>query len=170
MTDAMAAATRVRAHLAPALAGLLPLALVLSACGGASKAAERSGTVKVYFCTTVSMPDCRSDATSAQEQAVGASLRRTPNVTKVAFVSKVEALKRIKKKKLIPGLSLKQLPANPLPDEWVVTVNSARNEAKVGTAICAAHYAGVERCRNSGGERMGVTWGSPLLDRIRRLG
>jgi len=113
------------------------------------------------------MPDCKADATRAQEQAVGRALRRSPHVMRVFFVSKAVGLKRFKKKN---PLLVKQLPAiaNSLPDEWVVTVDSDRNEAKVGQAICAAHYRGVEACHPAP-EMGGVQWGSPITDRIRRL-
>jgi cell division protein FtsX len=150
------------------LAGLSALTLALAACGGASTPA-RTGTVKVSFCTTVSMPECKSDASAAQEQAVGRMLRQIPNVEKIAFVSKAEALKRFKK--MEPGIPVKYLPVNPLPDEWVVTVTSDQDEETVGKTICAARYPGVEACATSSmlGDVGGVRWGSPITDRIRRL-
>jgi hypothetical protein len=151
------------------LAGLVAPTLVLSACGGASKPAQHPGTVRVNFCTTLSMPDCKSDATAAQERAVGRILQRIPNVTKVVFVSKAEALKRVKKE--MPAVPVTQLPANPLPDEWVVTVTSDQDRETVGKTICAARYPGVQPCATAGqlGEVGGVTWGSPITDEIRRL-
>ena len=153
-----------------ALAGLLGATLVLSACGGASKSAQPPGTVKVYFCTTASMPDCKTDATRAQEQAVGRALRRSEHVEKIVFVSKAAALEEFKKKNPLSFKQFPKLPENPLPDEWVVTVDSDRNEAAVGKAICAARHPGVQPCATAGelGEVGGVAWGSPLADRIRR--
>ena len=166
----MANKTRVPARRVLVLAALLALTLVLSACGGASKTVQHPGTVRVNFCTTLSMPDCKSDATRAQEQTVGRMLRRIPNVTKVAFVSKSAGLQRFTK--INPALvrGLHGL-ANPLPDEWVVTVSLDRYDAKVGRAICAAHLPGVQPCARGGqrGAAGGVTWGSPITDRIRRL-
>src|SRR5215831_17027893 len=51
--------------------------------------------VKVNFCTMASMStECSKDATNAQEQAVGAALRRDPAVEKVKYVSKEEGLKQ----------------------------------------------------------------------------
>jgi len=149
------------------LAGLLGLTLVAAACGAASTSVQ-SGTVNVFFCTTVSMPDCSTNATPAQERAVGRMLRRIPNVTKTVFVSKAEALRRIKKTS--PAIRTKSLPANPLPDKWVVTVDSDRNDAKVGKAICAAAYSGVQPCAAAGelGEVGGVTWAGSIADRILR--
>jgi cell division protein FtsX len=169
MAFAMADETRVPARRALVLVGLLALTLVVSACGGASKADQHPGEVKVNFCTTVSMSDCKADATRTEERAVGSALRHNPHVVKVVFVSKAEALQRFKK--MNPGFLAPQLPANPLPDAWVVTVDSEHNDAKVGKAICAARHPGVPPCATAAelGEVGGVTWGSPLTDRIRRL-
>ena len=158
--------SRVPARRALVLALTLALTLLLSACG-ASKSAQHPGTVKVYFCTTVSMPDCKSDATVAQEQAVGRALRRIPNVTKVVFVSKAAGLRRFKKQDPL-GPSVKLL-ANPLPDEWVVTVTSERDSETVGKAICAKRYPGVQPCAtlDQRGEVGGVTWRSSLFGHLR---
>lgn len=151
------------------MVALLAAALVLAACGGGSKQVVRRGEVRVFFCTTVSMPDCHADATHSEEMAVGSALRRRDHVVTLAYISKAEALRRFKKEDPL-DLSVK-LPANPLPDEWVVTVDSEGNEATVGKAICAAHYAGVQPCAAAGqlGQAGGVAWGSPIADRIRRL-
>jgi cell division protein FtsX len=140
------------------------LIVTLAACGGAKKT-TRPGRVRVYFCTTVSMPDCKADATRAQELAVGTALLQSPHVLKAVFVSKTAGLKRAKKQN--PPLPYNQLSGNPLPDEWVVTVDSDANNATVGKAICAAGYPGVERCRVPG-ELGGVQW-DILTARIRRL-
>jgi cell division protein FtsX len=104
------------------------------------------------------MPDCKADVTTAQESAIDGALRRSPHVVKVVYVSKSAAMQRFKKEN--PGLPTKQLPANPLPDEWVLTVDSDQNAAKVGKAICAAHYPGVEPCHSA--DRGGVQWMSTL--------
>jgi hypothetical protein len=172
MTDAMADQTALRVRRALVLTGLLALPLVLSACGGSSKPKplEHPATVKVYFCTTVSMTDCTSDATAAQEQAVGQELRRMPNVTKVAFVSKSVGLEQFKKEN--PGL-MRALPTvvNPLPDEWLVTVASDRDRAKVGKQVCGARYPGVAPCPKPGDSRYGdiggAVWKSIITSRIR---
>jgi cell division protein FtsX len=140
------------------LAGLLGLTLVLSACGGA--ASRQPGTVKVYFCTTASMPDCKTDATRAQERAVGQELRQSEYVEKAVFISKAAGLARFEKRN---PLLVKHLPTNPLPDEWVVTVTSDQYKEAVGKKVCAARYPGVERCSNSAlGQFGGVTWRSTL--------
>jgi cell division protein FtsX len=136
------------------LAGLSALTLLPSACGGASKSAHHPGTVKVYFCTTVAMPDCTSNASAAQERAAGRALRRIPDVTKVVFVSKATALKMFKKR------IRKVLPANPLPDVWVATVSSDQYDERVGKRICSAHYPGVEPCPSANSSQYGHVGGA----------
>jgi cell division protein FtsX len=159
----MADEIRVPVPRAVVLAGFLVVTLLLSACG-ASKSAQHPGTVKVFFCTTASMPDCRRNATPSQEASVGRLLRRLPNVTKIEFISKAAALHRMHR--LNPTLPVKSLPVNPLPDEWAVTVASAQDDATVGKAICAARYAGVQRCPPADlggyGQVGGVVWSSGL--------
>jgi cell division transport system permease protein len=73
--------------------------------------------VKVYFCTTT-YEDCTKEATPRQMNRVRAQLVSMPEVKKVVFISKEEALKReLKKyKDLIRGL-----PYNPYPNAFEVT-------------------------------------------------
>jgi cell division transport system permease protein len=128
--------------------------------------------VQVYFCTTTSMDDCKTDATRAQEQAVGRQLRRSPHVQQVTFVSKAEGLK--KEEEQNPDLFLTPLPANPLPDKWVVTATAGRYTPTLGKQICAAGYPGVEPCPAAGskhfGDRGGATWSSGITKRVLTLG
>ncbi len=131
--------------------------------------------VKVNFCTLESMrTECSKDATSSEEQAVGAALRRDPNVERVVFVSKEEGLKQwLKENKDSPiSRSLGFLTANPLPDEWVVTTSAASDTPIVGKRICRAHYPGVEPCATAGqlGEIGGVTWASSITKRVLTIG
>ena len=138
------------------------IAVLLAGCGGAPRPVVH-GVVQVFSCTTVSMRDCKADATKAEELAIGRRLRRTPHVVKVVYTSKAAGLARLKRsnplfKHLFP------LFVNPLPDKWVVTVDSEENTKTVGEAICAARYPGVEPCqRESGGVHWGgVHWGTRL--------
>ena len=135
--------------------------------------------VKVNFCTTISMPECSKNATQAQIAAVGAALRSDPDVKQVVFISKEEGLKRFKHDN--PGEfagAYGLLPANPLPDQWVVTTTAASDTPIVGKRICKAHYAGVEPCATptlSGGagqlgEVGGVTWASSITKRVLTIG
>jgi cell division transport system permease protein len=130
--------------------------------------------VKVNFCTTISMQgECSKDATTAQEHAVRAALRRDPQVEDVQFVSKANGLKKFKHDNPTEfdkawGL----LPANPLPDEYVVTTATAADTPLVGKRICEAHYPGVEPCATAGqlGEIGGVTWANSITKRVLTIG
>ena len=126
--------------------------------------------VQVYFCTTASMTDCKSDATQAQERAVGAALRNDQHVKHVVFVSKAEALKQFKKDNGDFGKAYTLLPENPLPDKWIVTPTQAKFTPAVGKEICRASYSGVEPCpaANSSdlGNSGGVHWQSNVTKRV----
>jgi cell division transport system permease protein len=128
--------------------------------------------VQVYFCTTTSMGDCSKDATSAQEQAVGRALRKSPHVRHVTFVSKAEGLAQEKKQN--PDLFTVSLPSNPLPDKWVVTTTAGRYTPVLGREVCSAHYPGVEPCPAAGaahfGDTGGATWSSGITKRVLTLG
>ena len=126
--------------------------------------------VHVYFCTTVSMPDCSADATQAQEQAVKTELLRNPHVKQVIFVSKEEALAQVKRDfpDMFVGGGI--LPSNPEPDSWDVIPAEPKYTPELGKAICAAHFAGVEKCPRAGtrhfGDAGGVHWGRTPTNRI----
>ncbi len=129
-------------------------------------------SVKVNFCTTASMSNCSKDATPAEEQVVGDALRREPNVKKVMFVSKAQALAI--EKKQYPELFKVPLLANPFPDEWVVTMKSPTYTPVVGKSICRARYPGVEPCPKAGssnyGNTGGAVWGSSVTEHVLSLG
>ena len=134
------------------------IAVLLAGCAGGRSVVH--GVVQVFSCTTVSMPDCDANPTTAQEQAIGRGLRGTPHVVKVVYVSKAAALAHLERS----NPSFKHLPpllANPLPDKWVVTVDSKENAKTVGEAICAARYPGIEPC-HAAGVVGGVQWRSRL--------
>jgi cell division transport system permease protein len=126
--------------------------------------------VKVNFCTTISMPECAKNATQAQIDAVGAALHRDPGVKSVVFISKEKGLLIARKQE--PDLFKVNLPANPLPDEWVVRTSTAADTPILGKRICAAHYPGVEPCATGGqlGEVDGVTWASSITKRVLTIG
>ncbi len=73
--------------------------------------------VKVYFCTPT-YEDCTKDATPQQINATRARLLAMPEVKKVVFISKQEALRREKKKY---GDLIANLPYNPYPNSFEVT-------------------------------------------------
>ena len=128
--------------------------------------------VKVNFCTTVSMPNCSKDATPEQEQAVRQALRHMPNVAKVEFRSKAEGLRIAQRDN--PELFTVPFTANPLPDEWIVTMTSPSYTPTVGKAICRAHYPGVEPCPKPGsthfGNTGGAVWGSTITQHVLSIG
>jgi cell division transport system permease protein len=102
--------------------------------------------VKVYFCTESS---CEKPATSAQINAVRAKLDADPLVAKVVFVSKAEALERMRK--LQPEI-VENLPGNPLPDAFEVTPADGENAKQIAVNVSTpARPAGVEKI-NDGGE------------------
>jgi cell division transport system permease protein len=128
--------------------------------------------VQVYFCTPSSMRDCSADATSAQEQAVGRELRKSPHASKVTFVPKAVGLAQEKKQN--PDLFTVPLTSNPLPDKWVVTTTAGKYTPILGKQICSAHYPGVEPCPPVGsahyGDLGGATWSSGITKRVLTLG
>jgi cell division transport system permease protein len=110
---------------------------------------QRELQVHVYF---------QSNATAAQEQAVGAKLRHDHRAKKVEFISKGAA--EAKMKRLYPDLYKVPLPGNPLPDSYVITPLKAAYTPLIGRDIQRAHYAGVEPGKN------GVNWGSATAKRV----
>jgi len=129
--------------------------------------------VKVAFCTTVSMLDCKHDATKAQRAAVGAALHSDSRVQNVVFVSKKEGLAQFKKDNpTLFAQDYSMLLANPLPDEWVVTTKRASDTPLVGKTVCRAHYPGVEPCETGKqqGEGGGVTWAGSITSRVLTIG
>ena len=73
---------------------------------------------------------------------VGAKLRREPCVRQVRFVSKAQALAEMKKK--FPQLFNQAMPANPLPDSFVVTPAKPSCGPELAAAVRAAHWPGVQ--------------------------
>jgi cell division transport system permease protein len=105
--------------------------------------------VHVYFA---------SDATQLQEQSVGAKLRHDPRAKQVVFVSKEQAL--VKMKHDYPALFKTGLPSNPLPDSFTVVPKKAAYTPLLGRDIRSAHYPGVDPGPN------GVRWGSATAKRV----
>ncbi len=75
-----------------------------------SENVKKQVVVKVFFC---SVPKCPHDATAIEINAVAQALEADSRVKKVTFVSKEEALDRMKKR--YPELFKTDLPSNPLP-------------------------------------------------------
>jgi cell division transport system permease protein len=116
--------------------------------------------VKVYFCTSiVPQPGCKTDATAAQEQAVGSTLRQNPHVQSVTFVSKEQALAQMKKTEHSMFVG-EPLDTNPFPDSWTVAPKQGKYTAVLGREICRAGYPGVAPCP------AGVKWGSKITKHV----
>jgi cell division transport system permease protein len=136
---------------------------------------EKELQVQVFFCSPV-VPDeggCKTGATPAQVQAVGARLRSDPRVKQVVFVSKAQA--ETKMRKLYPYMYPKGVStANPLPASWLVTSTQAKYTPELGKQICAAHWTGVEPCPPRGTTRFGnyggVQWASTVTKRVLTIG
>jgi cell division transport system permease protein len=101
--------------------------------------------VHVYFA---------SDATPQQEQSVGARLRHDPRAKQVVFVSKTEALAKMKKE--FPQLFKTGLPSNPLPDSYTVVPFKASQTPVIGQAVRQSSWVGVDK----------VSWGSATAKRV----
>jgi cell division transport system permease protein len=101
--------------------------------------------VHVYFA---------SNATSQQEQAVGAKLRGDKRVKTVTFVSKAQAEAQMKKE--FPDLYKTKLPSNPLPDSYKVIPFKASYTPVIGKDVRASGWAGVDK----------VNWGSQTAKRV----
>lgn len=101
------------------------------------------GSVRIYFCNTLSMPDCRHDAQPGDERAVRAFLAKQSCVGQVVFISKAEALRWMKATN--PALPAPPLPANPLPDADVVIPRNTSCTDAITKAVQNAGLAGVEK-------------------------
>jgi cell division transport system permease protein len=96
--------------------------------------------VKVYFCTEST---CEKPATPAQINLVRAKLDADPLVKEITWVSKAEALERMRK--LQPEI-VENLPGNPLPDAFEVTALDGANVKQISRNLATpARPAGVEK-------------------------
>ncbi len=96
--------------------------------------------VKVYFCTEST---CKAPVTEKQINGVRLKLRSDPLVKDVEFVSKAEALERMRK--LQPEI-VENLPGNPLPDAFEVSAHDGADVKQISRNLAApALPAGVEK-------------------------
>jgi cell division transport system permease protein len=102
--------------------------------------------VKVYFCGDVSLPDSRcvkrGRATDHEINVVRAKLEGNPKVKSVEFVSKAEALKRMKKER--PDI-VRNIVSNPLPASEEVTPVKGEFTQQIADWVDRAKFAGVDR-------------------------
>jgi cell division transport system permease protein len=94
--------------------------------------------VKVFFCTPLS---CDGYAKPKQINAVKAQLLAMPEVKSIVFVSRDEALRRMKKE--TPELT-QNLVGNPLPDAYEVTPKQAEDVDLIASSLKPAP-AGVDK-------------------------
>jgi cell division transport system permease protein len=99
---------------------------------------------KVFFCTESS---CEKPVTEAQINAVRLRLTNDPRVRKVTFVSKTEALERMRK--LQPEI-VENLPGNPLPDAFEVRAHDGSDIKAIGDALRSPLPPGVEKISDGG--------------------
>ena len=92
--------------------------------------------VKVFFVEGV---------TPKQVNAVGSFLRTDDRIKDYQFVSRTEALDRMRKK--YPELTA-NLPTNPLPDSYEITPKRAEEVKQLSAAIRAEKFTGVERVKD----------------------
>ncbi|HWO80200.1 permease-like cell division protein FtsX [Gaiella sp.] len=92
--------------------------------------------VKVFFV---------EDVTGKQVNSVGAFLRSDDRIKDYQFISRTEALQRMKRR--YPELTA-NLPTNPLPDSYEITPKHAEEVKQLSTAIRAQKFAGVERVKD----------------------
>ena len=96
--------------------------------------------VKVYFCTEST---CKAEAKPGQINAVRVKLNSDPLVKDVTFVSKAEALERMRK--LQPEI-VENLPGNPLPDAFEVSAHDGADVKQISRNLRAPTLpAGVEK-------------------------
>jgi cell division transport system permease protein len=101
---------------------------------------------KVYFCTAST---CAKPATQDQINAVRVKLASDPLVKSIDFVSKAEALERMRK--LQPEI-VENLPGNPLPDAFEVAAHDGSDIKAISANLSTPKLpAGVEKI-NDGGE------------------
>jgi cell division transport system permease protein len=101
--------------------------------------------VHVYFA---------SDATKQQEHAVFTQLSSDPRAKQVIFVSKADALKKMKRD--FPKLFEGGLPSNPLPDSYTVIPMKASQTPLIGKDVRQSGLTGVDK----------VSWGSATAKRV----
>jgi len=92
--------------------------------------------VKVFFV---------DDVTPKQVNAVGAFLRTDERIKDYQFVTRAEALERMRKK--YPELTA-DLPTNPLPASYEITPRRAEEVKDLSAALRAQTFAGVERVKD----------------------
>jgi cell division transport system permease protein len=124
-----------------------------------SENVKKEVVVKVFFCTT---DTCGQEATPVQINAVRARLEADPRVEKVTFVSKEEALDRMKGR--FPDLFQGGLVSNPLPASEEVELKRAEDADDVLESLGPYPVGDETRYRTAGVET--VSYGEKTAKRI----
>ena len=114
------------------LIGMFLLGLVIALGSSAQDFGEKQKEkllVKVYFCTENT---CAKAATPAQINAVGRQLKANPLVEKATFVTKAQALDRMRE--LRPDI-VENLSANPLPHAFEVKAHDGANVKAISQSL-----------------------------------
>jgi cell division transport system permease protein len=125
-----------------------------------SEHVKKEVVVKVFFCT---QDKCGKAATPGEINAVAAKLEGDPRVKKVTFVSKEEALERMKERfpELFRGGTLV---SNPLPPSEEVELKRAEDADAVYQSLQPYQTDGGTRFRTAGVDT--VTYGKKTANRI----
>jgi cell division transport system permease protein len=128
------------------LIGMFLLGLVVALGSWAQDFGEKQKEkllVKVYFCTETT---CDKAATEPQINAVRQKLDANPLVERSDFVTKAEALERMRK--LTPEI-VRNLSSNPLPDAFEVKAHDGADVKAISADLRAGGLpAGVEKIRD----------------------
>ena len=111
--------------------------------------------VKAFFCTPLTCA-ANGEATDQQINATRVFLVRMPEVESVKFVSKAEALERMRKTS--PEL-VENLSTNPLPNAYEITPRRAEDVSVIARRLEQAKLAGLEK----------VSYGERVAKRILRV-
>jgi len=102
--------------------------------------------VKVYFCSPYG-EDCTRYAKPAEMNAVRVQLARMPEVASIRFVSRKDALDRMRER--APEL-VENLSSNPLPAAYEVTPRRAEDASLIADRVRSADSPGVEKVDDGG--------------------
>jgi cell division transport system permease protein len=124
-----------------------------------SEDVKKEVIVKVFFCT---QETCGREATAAQINTVASRLEADPRVRDVTFVSKEEALTRMKER--FPDLFQGGLVSNPLPASEEVQLRRAEDADDVFRSLGPYPVGDETRFRTPGVET--VSYGEKTAERI----
>jgi cell division transport system permease protein len=118
-----------------------------------SDQAQKKLLVKVFLCTPL---DCKREPTDTEIANTRTFLLSLPEAKSVVFVSKDEALERMRKSN--PEL-VENISTNPLPHAFEVTPKQAEDVTLIAQRVEGAHLAGVKK----------VSYAKKVADRILRV-